>query len=564
MIGAKSGGANVVNAVCLVFLLHQKSVFASGRFEQFLNMFESHGEVVSTIYLSGNVLEAMPLETQTRLKQVLLSNKLELLTGAMFEPLLPLIPSVDAGYQVRQHLNLLEKCFGTSARGIWLQDCAWESHLASILIAAGCEFTFLSISQLERAAGLWITEDQGKTLRIFGFGQQLSFSDYLTISVSEQLEKIKTTPGVQTLILELHDSDECFVWVESLMAGLAVGKPKTMLCSQILDTQKPQALIYPKPSWNRKEPWRDMLSNPEINWLHKRTNRASAKLNAQFRVPEEAYRHLYQAQKASLVEHPELHAAAYQSIIRSENILEPHKYAWLEIELLDLDCDGSDEIVAEAHTMNLYFKPSDGGRLLEFDDRGRSINLVLKALSDHFIGAEESLQRFQAGQTLELGDFREHPFEGSKYRDRVTMNRLGVVRGPSGVPVSVEVKKAIRILPKESKLEIEYRLTNHGDWDIVTRFGSAWELELHDSDATLMVNGQTVPLSSPNLEHRMTQSLGLHQASLGLEFKFLLGRENLVWSIEKPNSIMILPLWDLDLPKGRSRRIHFEVQLIEI
>jgi hypothetical protein len=141
---------------------------------------------------------------------------------------------------------------------------------------------------------------------------------------------------------------------------------------------------------------------------------------------------------------------------------------------------------------------------------------------------------------------------------------MGSVRGPSGVPVCVEIKKAIRIFPKESKLEIEYRLTNHGDWDIVTRFGSAWELELHDADFALMLGAQAVSTPASNLEHRMTQSLGVRQAKLGLELKFVLGRENLVWSFEKPNSIMILPLWDLDLPKGRSRRIHYEVKLLEL
>ena len=550
-----------MNAVCLVFLLHQKSVFASGRFEQFLTILEAHPDCKVALYLSGNVLEAMPSQFQERLKILLASNQLEMLTGAMFEPLLPLIPSVDAGYQVRQHLNLLEQLFGVWAKGIWLQDCAWEAQLTQILTAAGCEYTFLPCQQLERAAGLWITEDQGKTLRIFGFDQHVLYSDFTTTLVSDQLVRLQTTQGLQTLILELQDSKACFDWVQELIAGLIEPKVKTMLCRSVLETHKPQALIYPKPSWNHAKPWREMLSNPKINWLHKRLARASAKLNAQFRVPEEAFRHLYQAQKASLLQNPELHAAAYQDIIQSENILEPHKYAWLEIDSTDFDCDGSLEIVAEAHTMNLYFKPSDGGSLLEFDDRLHNLNLVVRALEDHFIGAEESLTRFHAGTSLELGDFQETPFEGSKYRDRVTMSRIGQVRGPLGVPVSVEVKKAIRVLPKASKLEIEYRLTNHGDWDIVSRFGSAWELELHDAAASLLVNGQKVSRSAPIREHRMTQNLALQQANL--ELKFLLGRENLVWSIEKPNSILILPLWDLDLPKGRSRRIRFEVQLLE-
>jgi 4-alpha-glucanotransferase len=198
------------------------------------------------------------------------------------------------------------------------------------------------------------------------------------------------------------------------------------------------------------------------------------------------------------------------------------------------------------------------------DDRNRSLNLVTQALSDHFIGAEESITRFALGQTLELGDFLSTPFEASKYRDRVTMTRTGTVRGPLGVPVAVEIKKAIRIFPKESKLEVEYRLTNHGNWDIVTRFASAWELELVGQDVALISGSTEIANRDLNLEHRTTKSLGVRQSSVGLEWRMNFGRENLVWSFQKPDSILILPLWDLDLPKGRSRRIQYEIKLQEI
>jgi hypothetical protein len=442
--------------------------------------------------------------------------------------------------------------FGVWTRGVWLHDCAWEAQIASLLISAGFEYTFLSTAQLERDAGLWITEEGGKTLRLFGFDSGLPASP--SDSHPEPQDQM------QTVVLELEDSSESLAAIEKLIFELQ----ETKLCSQIIDMQKPQALIYPKPSWNRPEPWREILLSPQINWLHKRIARASAKLNSQFRVPEEAYQYLYQAQQASILEQPRLHSEAYQNIIRSENILEPHKYSWLEIELFDFDCDGSDEVVAEAHTVNLYFKPSFGGKLLELDDRNRSLNLVVQALSDHFIGAEESMSRFAAGQTLELGDFLNMPFEASKYRDRVTMTRIGTVRGPSGVPVSVEVKKAIRIFPKESRLEVEYRLTNHGNWDIVTRFGSAWELELVGEDFALISGSKEIANKTLNLEHRTTQSLGVRQNGVGLELRLNFGRENLVWSFQKPDSILILPLWDLDLPKGRSRRIQYEIKLLGI
>ncbi len=538
-----------MNAVCLVFLVRQKSVLASGRFEQVLHLLESDGGVPAQMYLSRGVLESINPDLQQRLKALLEAKKLELLGGAMFEPWLPLIPKPDAAAQLKQYSGVLQEMFGVFARGVWLLDCAWESQIASLLMAAGFEFTFLSTAQLERSAGLWITEDGGKTLRLFGFDSGLA--NALNLEPGDQ---------VQTVLLELQDSNESVAEIELCLSRFSNFK----LCSQVVDTQKPQALIYPKPSWNRSEPWRELLLNPQINWLHKRIARASGKLNAQFRVPEEAYQFLYRAQQASILAQPRLHSEAYQNIIESENILEPHKYSWLEIELLDFDCDGSDEVVAEAHTMNLYFKPSLGGLLLELDARNRSLNLVSQALSDHFIGAEESMSRFAAGQTLELGDFLNTPFEASKYRDRVTMTRIGTVRGPSGVPVSVEIKKAIRILPKESKLEVEYRLTNHGNWDIVTRFGSAWELELAGQDVALISGQKEIASKDLNLEHRTTQSLGVRQNAVRLELRLNFGRENLVWSFQKPDSILILPLWDLDLPKGRSRRIQYEIKLLEV
>lgn len=541
-----------MNAVCLVFLVRQKSVLGSGRFEQLLNLLESEGDVSAQMYLSKSVLETIKPAIQQRLKALLEAKKLELLGGAMFEPWLPLIPKLDAAFQLKQYSAVLEQMFEVVTRGVWLLDCAWESQIASLLISAGFEFTFLSAAQLERGASLWITEDGGKTLRLFGFDSGLpnTASDF----------KPEPRDQLETVVLELQDTFESLTAIETVVARFNNFK----LCSRLVDTQKPQALIYPKASWNRPEPWRELLLNPQINWLHKRIARASAKLNAQFRVPEEAYQFLYRAQQASILEQPRLHSEAYQNIIRSENILEPHKYSWLEIELLDFDCDGSDEVIAEAHTMNLYFKPSLGGKLLEFDDRNRSLNLISQALSDHFIGAEESMTRFAAGQTLELGDFLNAPFEASKYRDRVTMTRTGTVRGPSGVPVAVEVKKAIRIFPKESRLEVEYRLTNHGDWDIVTRFGSAWELELVGQDFALISGQQEILNKELNLEHRTTQSLGVRQNTARVELRLNFGRENLVWSFQKPDSILILPLWDLDLPKGRSRRIQYEIKLLEI
>jgi 4-alpha-glucanotransferase len=248
----------------------------------------------------------------------------------------------------------------------------------------------------------------------------------------------------------------------------------------------------------------------------------------------------------------------------------------------------------------LFFKPDQGGSLTELHHRGRAFNLLdtfsrrlepdsplnaildpypRRALIDHFIGAESGFTEFEHGSSLELGDFVTGAFEPSKYRDRVTMTRNGFVRGPVGEPVPVELKKAVQIHAKESRLEIEYRIANLGQVDIITRFGSEWNFGLlaDTPERGVFVGPRRTGGVANRLEHRGPSELTLRDDWLGLEVVFEFGREVLVWQHpifsqesnlageleQKYQSTLIMPLWDLDLPHGRSRRITYSVTLRE-
>jgi 4-alpha-glucanotransferase len=296
-----------------------------------------------------------------------------------------------------------------------------------------------------------------------------------------------------------------------------------------------------------------------------------------------------------------LRAQAYTNLIRAENAIEPRKYGWLEIEYADFNCDDVLDVIAESHTMNLYFNPAVGGMITEFDYRPKAWNLIdtftrkpefyhpegatydtypRRALVDHFLGAESNLPEFAANTSLELGDFTTGAFEVSKYRDRVTLVRDGFVRGPIGEPVPVEVKKAVRIVHKESRLEIDYRITNKGDVDVITRFGSEWGFGMlsgSTKDRYAVVDGRKAGSLGEIAEHRTVRSASLVDEWLGLEIAFDFdGRDVLLWrhpieTLEKTGdhfekryqSTVLLPLWDLDLPAGRSRRITYGVRISE-
>ncbi len=631
-------------------------------YQPLLETIKQHPSVSLSLHYSSALLEYFEQQHPDLLETIrtLVKRKqVELLGGAAYEPLLPLIPPRDALGQLRHQTNHLERLFQCRPGGAWLPEFAWEPTFPELLSEAGLGFTLLDDAQLIGAGvpapdlnAPILTEHHGQHLRIVPVSatlrRQLPF-----MTVKELIQTLKKTAesnsAVQDGVLVTAAIDaEAFNnatpragWLDDALSALEDAEdwltPRTL--SQALETHPARARAYVPSSGSRQlalwispaeiarklerveiapelEPfvrggsWRAFLTKyPEADHLLKRAKRVSRKLHSTARVPEEAYLHLWRAQTGVPYWHGQqggvyqnyLRSAAYSHLIRAENLIEPRKYGWLEIEYDQPSGDGVADLIAESHTMNVYFSPAVGGMITELDDRRKAFNLIdtftrqpefdhppglvtdpypRRALIDHFIGAESNLPEFVAGTYLELGDFTNGRFEASKYRDRVTLIRDGFVRGPVGEPVPVEIKKAVRITPKESRLEVEYRITNKGRVDIITRFGSEWGFGLLDdrsSQRYLTVNGGRAGNLGETLEHRNVRHASLMDEWLGLEIIFDFdGRDALLWhhpihSTEKIvdtlerryQSTVMLPLWDLDLPMGRSRRITYSLQLLE-
>ncbi len=530
---------------------------------------ERFPELRFNLHVSGALLEwfeRLEPSVLTRLKAM--RSRTEFLAGTAYQALLSLTPREDVLGQFKLHQAMLSKWFDVEPRGAWVTSMAWEPHLPDLLCETGLQYTVLPHDLFERAgqtkAVLFSAEERGKAIRLF----------------RAELERMPAPEQDGVCVIKLEDLAGRLSWFEALLEQCA--KRDAMRLSTWSDATPRAPTVYlPNSQPVGRSSWRELLHvDGSVNHLHKRSNYASSKLNAVFRVPEEAYQHLWRAQDASPLTDGGanlnyLRFEAYRNLIRAENILEPRKYAWLEIEYRDLDLDGVEEIIAEAHTMNVYFDASRGGGIRELDDRLRAANLCdahsgFLSFTEHFLEPEATtVTDFARGEHLELGDFANATFEGSKYRDRVTMARVGMVRGPSGTPVEVEVKKAVRILPKEQTLEIEYQIFNRGDWDIVTRFGSLWNFALlaeHSSDRQLTMNGQPVGDLALEREHRAVRTAGIRDAWLGLEISLDFGRELTVWTHpiyknEQYQSSVVLPLWDLDVPSKRSRRLEYTVKI---
>jgi hypothetical protein len=139
----------------------------------FLSTLYRFPELSAALHYSGTVLQwlhgnhpefIMLLEEMSNRKQI------ELIGGAFFAPLMPMIPGPDRVGQLEYLTTFIRKLIGRRPRGAWTQEFAWEPSLVSTYQACGFDYTFLP-QELFRAVGIGaggpvVTEDQGKNINV--------------------------------------------------------------------------------------------------------------------------------------------------------------------------------------------------------------------------------------------------------------------------------------------------------------------------------------------------------------------------------------------------------------
>lgn len=146
-------------------------------FKPFLRELYNFPEIPVTMHYSGTLLSWLQ-ERHSEFIDVLAEmasrRQMELLGGAFYDPVLPLVPRADALGQIESLTTLVRKLFGRRPRGCWITEQVWEPTMASTLKNSGAEYIFLddyhfitggfSETELNRPV---ITEDQGKTVIVF-------------------------------------------------------------------------------------------------------------------------------------------------------------------------------------------------------------------------------------------------------------------------------------------------------------------------------------------------------------------------------------------------------------
>jgi alpha-amylase len=151
----------------------------------FLEVLEDYPRIPFVLHTSGPLLEWLASERPdyiARLRQRVELGALEILGGALQEPILPNIPHRDRVGQIRAYTCLAESLFGKRPRGIWLPERVWEQSLASALAEAEIEYTILDDHHFQRAGanpadlhGYYITEDQGHLITVFPNSERMRY-----------------------------------------------------------------------------------------------------------------------------------------------------------------------------------------------------------------------------------------------------------------------------------------------------------------------------------------------------------------------------------------------------
>ncbi|HWF43451.1 MAG TPA: alpha-amylase/4-alpha-glucanotransferase domain-containing protein [Candidatus Kapabacteria bacterium] len=305
-----------------------------------------------------------------------------------------------------------------------------------------------------------------------------------------------------------------------------------------------------KQRWERYLPfvrggyWRNFFAKyPEINHLHKHSLRTSARLlaaEAAGLLIGEARNELLASQCNDPYWHgvfggaylTNLRHANYTSLVRADHLLdEAEGLSGIRFEAVDMDCDGSDEIILETKSLSVYVKPSLGGMIAEIDFKPRSFNVMniisrreepyhkkitqaaqntergeSKSIHDivetkeagleklivydwyrhgcaieHILDADVTIEDLRAMRFHERGNFVTSAFDWSwnttDDRSSLTLSCLGSVYQDSQ-SIPLRLTKNLEIGEETGELRMAYTLTNESERPLRLKFASEWVFHL--------------------------------------------------------------------------------------
>lgn len=264
----------------------------------FLEVMDRFPSIPWVLHNSGCLWEWLEVHHPEYIERVgrqVTEERLELLGGGFYEPVLPALTPEDRRGQLTRMSDFLEQRFGERPRGVWLTERVWEPDLPVDLVAAGIRFLPLDDTQLhqvgvgpERVRGPFETESAGSIVRIFPALMKLRYhipfsdpevalgflrdpfpggADGLAVYADDG-EKFGIWPGTHRLVYEER-------WLERFLATLQAASDRIRPTTFSAETEtRGEGLVYlPSGSYAEMGQW---ALPPEMQAAYTRARRILA------------------------------------------------------------------------------------------------------------------------------------------------------------------------------------------------------------------------------------------------------------------------------------------------
>lgn len=151
----------------------------------FLEVFEEFDDLKLSLHTSGPLLKWLDEhhpDYVNRIARLVAEDRIEIIGGPFYEPILTMIPSRDRIGQIDAYSHWLSHRFGTDIHGMWMPERVWEQSLIPDLAAADIRYTVLDDFHFLKAGldreslhGFFVTEDQGRLLTVFPGSEDLRY-----------------------------------------------------------------------------------------------------------------------------------------------------------------------------------------------------------------------------------------------------------------------------------------------------------------------------------------------------------------------------------------------------
>jgi alpha-amylase len=373
--------------------------------------------------------------------------------------------------------------------------------------------------------------------------------------------------------------------------------------------------------------WRNfMVKYPESNQMHKRMLEVSARAQALLRqgkkVSQKILDKIWAAQCNCPYWHgvfggtylPNLRHPIYQNLIEAEVALDAieNPNGDVSASLYDFDRDGYDEVVLKSNELGLYFKPSEGGKLVELDYKAArknildiltrreegyheqlrqaakqsapahtatssseevaSIHDIVKmkeanldtylhydayrrgSLIDHFFEPTVTALDLYQSKAVELGDFINRTYSvklsGNKSKRTVSLECVGQVHSGKKECL-VQLSKTVTLPKGKSEFKVDYTLCLVSGKPLSVRFGVEFAYGLLAGDAP----DRYYYFDGLSLEDKRLRSMGeVRSAMVGLKDEWLHIHARLEAS--EPATVLRYPIETISLSEDGFERVY--------